>query len=98
MDDLLAGQGSDRSQLAWASTYYAFGLGLLGSLFLIIQLRRAQADRRTGQLLAILGIVGALAVASVGWPYWQLSREVRVIMPLVGGDFWSASLTDYLLP
>jgi len=83
---------------AWASTYYAFGLGLLGSLFLIIQLRRAQADRRTGQLLAILGIVGALAVASVGWPYWQLSREIRLIIPLEEVDFWSASLTDYLLP
>ncbi len=82
----------------WASTYYGFGLAMLGGLFLLLHLRRSGADRRTWQLLAVLAITAGLSMASVGWPYWQLSREIELAVPLEEVDFWSASLTDYFLP
>lgn len=82
----------------WASIYYGFGLALLGALYLLLQLRRAGSNRRVWQLIGMLAITATAIIASVGWPYWQLSREIRLVVPLEEVDFWSASLTDYLLP
>jgi len=82
----------------WSSTYYGFGLALLGTLYLLLQLRQSDSTQGTWQFAAVLAVAAAAATASVAWPYWQLSREIPLVVPLEEVDFWSASPTDYLLP
>jgi hypothetical protein len=86
---------------AWASAYYGLGLALLGPLFLLVQLRGQPGlarDRSAWRLLAALLVAGAIGLLPLALPHWQLGRTNRLAIPLEEVDFWSASVTDYLLP
>lgn len=83
---------------AWATFYYAFGLLLIGPIYLIFRLRGTAGDRKRWLQAGVLGLFVALALLPVSIPYWQLGQELSLEIPLDEVDFWSASLTDYLLP
>lgn len=86
---------------AWASIYYAFGILLLGSLYLLVRmgsLRAAFGDRESLRGLILLGLTTSAILLPLAAPYLSLRQEVRLTIPLEETDFWSASPTDYLLP
>jgi hypothetical protein len=83
---------------AWATFYYAFGLLILGPIYLFVRLRSTSLDRERWLQAGVLGLLVALALLPVSIPYWQLGQELTLKIPLDEVDFWSASLTDYLLP
>ncbi len=86
---------------AWASIYYAFGLLLLGPLYLFVRFATGESrvlDRKTvthaaAFLFLVLAITIPLAI-----PYLTLRTSINISIPLQDTDFWSASPTDYLLP
>jgi len=86
---------------AWASLYYAFALGLLGAIYLARRLGRPRAwwptlHIRYGVLL--IGSLATLCLLPAVAPQFELGRRVSLRIPLADVDFWSASITDYLLP
>jgi hypothetical protein len=86
---------------AWASIYYAFGMLLLGPVYLGARLRSLPSprlDRRTLTQLGVLGVLVLACLALVAVPYVQLGSVVDLRIPLQDNDFWSASPTDYFLP
>jgi len=86
---------------AWASIYYAFGLLLLGPSYLIVRLatvRQQLNDRRTLAHLAILLSLILMVSVPLALPYLRLREHVSLAIPLQDTDYWSASLTDYVLP
>ena len=93
---LLAATGF--AMAAWASFYYALGLLILGPLYLLVRLWRSSIDRaRWIQASALVLLVG-LVLVPAAIPYLQLGQELNLEIPLEEVDFWSASITDYLLP
>jgi hypothetical protein len=96
---LLAGLGFILA--AWAYLYYAAGLILLGPVFAWARLRSIRPRISARQLLAGAATIGAFALTALiplAVPYLQLSRQVQLNIPLEEVDFWSASVTDYLVP
>ena len=86
---------------AWASLYYAFALGLLGALYVLWRLRQTRSLWLTPHLrngILVLGSLLLLFLLPVIAPQLALGRSVPLAIPLEDVDFWSASLTDYMLP
>ncbi|NUM44923.1 MAG: hypothetical protein HUU38_09470 [Anaerolineales bacterium] len=86
---------------AWASPYYAAGLALLAPVYVLARIRISLAFFRSKQTWTSLGLMLALViifVVPVAWPYLQLGKQIDLEIPLDEVDFWSASLTDYLVP
>jgi hypothetical protein len=86
---------------AWAYLYYAAGLLLLGPVYALARLRPIRQAIRQRQVIAGAGLIGAISLAGLiplAVPYLQLSRQIELKIPLEEVDFWSASLTDYLIP
>lgn len=86
---------------AWAYLYYAAGLLLLGPVYMWARLRPMRQAIRQRQVVVGASTIGALALAALiplAVPYLQLSRQIQLNIPLEEVDFWSASLTDYLVP
>lgn len=86
---------------AWASIYYAFGMLLLGPIYIGARLGRLpfhRLDRRTLLQLGYLGLLVLVCVVPVVLPYLQLGSAIDLRIPLQETDFWSASPTDYILP
>jgi len=86
---------------AWASIYYAFGLLILGPLYLFVRLATVQShviDRRTIGHMAILLLLVLAITIPLALPYLTLRASVNLTIPLQDTDYWSASPTDYILP
>jgi len=86
---------------AWASLYYAFALGLLGSVYILWRLRRLRSLWHTLRVRHGILIIGGLALLFLLpaiAPQLDLGRRISLAIPLEDVDFWSASLTDYVLP
>lgn len=86
---------------AWAYLYYAAGLLLLGPVYAWARLRPLRQSIRERQVVIGAALIGALSLAALiplAVPYLQLSRQVKLNIPLEEVDFWSASPTDYLVP
>ena len=86
---------------AWASIYYAFGMLLLGLIYIWARLRSLPShrlDRRALLQLGFLGLLVLVCVVPVALPYLQLGSAIDLRIPLQDTDFWSASPTDYILP
>lgn len=86
---------------AWAYVYYAFGLLVLGPLYLIVRLvtvRQRLGERRTLAHLAFLLLLILLVTVPLAMPYLNLRESATLAIPLQDTDYWSASLTDYLVP
>ncbi len=86
---------------AWASIYYAFGLLLLGPLYLLVRLATDKSrafDRKTiAHLAALVGIVLAVTIP-LAIPYVALRGSSSLTIPLQDTDYWSSSPTDYIVP
>ncbi len=83
---------------AWATLYYAFGLLLLGTVFIIVRMHGTTLDRvRWLQAGTLILLVTLVLIPSI-LPQLQLGQELQLEIPLEEVDFWSASPTDYLLP
>jgi hypothetical protein len=85
----------------WASIYYAAGLLLLGPIYAVVRMRSLNLSLRDKQnriAIAILAAVVFLALGPLVLPYLQLGRQVNLIIPLDEVDFWSASVSDYVIP
>ena len=86
---------------AWAYLYYAFALGLLGSVYILWRLRQLRSSQNTTDIRRGILIIGGLAllllIPAIA-PQIALGRSVSLAIPLEDVDFWSASLTDYVLP
>ena len=86
---------------AWASLYYAFGLGLLGTIYILWRLRQLRSSWPTLRVrhgILIIGSLALLFLLPAIAPQVALRRSVSLAIPLEDVDFWSASLTDYVLP
>jgi hypothetical protein len=86
---------------AWASIYYAFGLLILGPIYVLARLgplRPLLRDRSAWTALGLLGLGLLVVLVPLTLPYIQLGQELDLKIPLEDTDFWSASPTDYLLP
>jgi hypothetical protein len=86
---------------AWASIYYAFGLLLLGPLYLVVRLAPYHShtvNRRTIAHLGILLFVVLAITIPLALPYLSLRSSSALKIPLQDTDYWSASPTDYILP
>ena len=85
----------------WASIYYAAGLLLLGPIYALVRMRplnQSLRDRQTWIAIAVLGVVIFLALGPLVLPYIRLGRQVDLLIPLDEVDFWSASVSDYVIP
>jgi hypothetical protein len=86
---------------AWASIYYAFGLLVLGPLYLVVRLTTSHSqvvNRRAIAHLAILLLLVLSATVPLALPYLSLRSSSDLTIPLQDTDYWSASPTDYILP
>jgi hypothetical protein len=86
---------------AWGSLYYAFGLALVGPIYVLWRRRRARVAVDSRQAWISLGVAAGICVIALmplALVYFNLSRQVSLRIPLEDVDFWSASLTDYLIP
>lgn len=83
---------------AWASIYYAFGMLLVGGLYLVLRMRSHRAPLPASRELMGLVAVVAVVLIPLALPYLDLSNQSSLAIPLDETDFWSASLTDYLVP
>lgn len=86
---------------AWASIYYAFGLLILGPIYVLARLgplRPLLRDRSAWTAMGLLGLGLLVVLVPLTLPYIQLGQELELQIPLEDTDFWSASPTDYLLP
>ena len=86
---------------AWASIYYAFGLLILGPLYLVVRLATSQSqvvNRRTIAHMAILLLLVVAITVPLALPYLSLRSSSDLTIPLQDTDYWSASPTDYILP
>lgn len=86
---------------AWAYVYYAVGLILLAPVYALARMRPLAPflkDRRTWRGVAFMLAMFLLTLIPLYLPYLQLGKEVQLQIPLDDVDFWSASLSDYLLP
>jgi hypothetical protein len=86
---------------AWGSLYYALGLALLGPVYILVRRRPVGAilqDRRARISLGVAAGIGVVALLPLGLAYFNASRQVSLRIPLEDVDFWSASLSDYLIP
>jgi hypothetical protein len=95
----LAGLGYFLS--AWASIYYAFGLLILGPLYLVVRLATSQrqvVNRNTIAHMAILLLLVLAITLPLALPYLSLRSSSDLTIPLQDTDYWSASPTDYILP
>jgi hypothetical protein len=85
----------------WAYLYYAAGLLLLGPIYALVRLRpleQSLTEKRTWMAVGLLGIIMLLALVPLALPYIQLGRQVDLLIQLDEVDFWSASVTDYVIP
>ena len=86
---------------AWASIYYAFGLLILGPLYLAIRLaaeRQSLTERRALFHLSMLVLSVIVVTVPLAIPYLNLRNSSTLVIPLQESDYWSASLTDFLVP
>ena len=86
---------------AWAYIYYAFGLLILGPLYLVVRLATSQSqvvNRRTIAHMAILLLLVVAITVPLALPYLSLRTSSDLTIPLQDTDYWSASPTDYILP
>jgi len=86
---------------AWASIYYAAGLLLLGPICAVVRMRplnQSLRDRQNWISIAILVLVAILALGPLSIPYIRLNRQVDLSIALDEVDFWSASVSDYVIP
>ncbi|TET84290.1 MAG: hypothetical protein E3J37_04025 [Anaerolineales bacterium] len=86
---------------AWASLYYAAGIMLLAPVYALIRMQPIRAylkNRRIWIGLSTIVIIILLGLVPLVLPYLELRQEVNLQIPLDDVDFWSASLSDYLLP
>ncbi len=86
---------------AWGSLYYALGLALVGPVYILLRRRPVRgilSDRRARVSLGIAAGICFIALLPLGLAYLKVSRQVSFRIPLEDVDFWSASLTDYLIP
>jgi hypothetical protein len=96
---LLAGLGYWLA--AWASIYYAFGLLLLGPLYLLVRLVTDKSrvfDRKSIAHLAALLILVLAVTIPLAMPYLTLRSSSSLTIPLQDTDYWSSSPTDYIVP
>lgn len=85
----------------WASMYYAFGLALLGFLYIGVRLWplfHSLRERNTRWGLAIIGLISVFGATLAMLPHWQLNEKISLRIPLGETDYWSASPSDYLIP
>jgi hypothetical protein len=86
---------------AWGSLYYAVGLALVGPVYILVRrrpLRELIGSRRTWISIGVAAALCALALLPLALAYFNLSRQVSIRIPLEDVDFWSASLSDYIIP
>ena len=86
---------------AWASIYYAFGLLILGPVYLVARLAKSQphaVNRKTIGHGAILLLLVLAITVPLALPYMALRSSSDLTIPLQDTDFWSASPTDYVVP
>ncbi|UCF60417.1 MAG: hypothetical protein JSV37_11720 [Anaerolineaceae bacterium] len=86
---------------AWASIYYAAGLLLLGPIYAAVRMRplkRSLRDRQNWYAIVILAVVALITLVPLSIPYIRLNRQVDLLISLDEVDFWSASVTDYVIP
>jgi hypothetical protein len=86
---------------AWASIYYAVGLLLLGPIYAVVRVRplkQSLRDRQNWIAIAILAVVVFLALGPLLLPYIRLSRQLNLLISLDEVDYWSASVSDYVIP
>lgn len=86
---------------AWASIYYAFGMLLLGLLYVYVRTSPSLSElRKPGSLksIGIAALIVGLVLLPLALPYAQLGGRERLEIPLDETDFWSSSPTDYLVP
>ena len=85
---------------AWGSLYYALGLALLGPVYIVLRTpshRRLWTDKRVRSSLVLVAGISVAALFPLSLAYLNLSQRVSLRIPLEDVDFWSASLTDYLI-
>jgi hypothetical protein len=86
---------------SWASIYYAFGLLILGPLFIIVRLATSHLpvfNRRTIAEMAIFLLLVVASTVPLALPYISLRSSSNLTIPLQDTDYWSASPTDYIVP
>jgi hypothetical protein len=86
---------------AWASIYYAFGLLILGPCYIIVRLAMIHRElnyRKTVTHLIILALLVIGATVPLALPYLSLRESSNLEIPLEDTDYWSASISDYLVP
>ncbi|HEY44873.1 MAG TPA: hypothetical protein G4O11_12910 [Anaerolineae bacterium] len=86
---------------AWASLYYAAGLLLLGPIYALVRLRplkQSLKEKKTWIAVGLLATIILVALGPLALPYIQLGRQVDLLIQLDEVDFWSASLSDYVIP
>jgi hypothetical protein len=86
---------------ALSSWYYGLSFGLLTPIFVVIRAKDAHWSQgwkgwfRGG---AAFGIVSIVLILPFLLPYLQVQQAGLAAVPLEQAAFWSASVTDYLLP
>jgi len=86
---------------AWASLYYAAGIMLLAPVYALIRMQPIRTyliDRRMWIGFSTMAIIILLGLVPLVLPYLELRQQVSLHIPLDDVDFWSASVSDYLLP
>ncbi|RME56543.1 hypothetical protein D6779_10440, partial [Candidatus Parcubacteria bacterium] len=86
---------------AWSSMYYALGIVLFGGVYIGVRLRpwgNLLRDKHIRRGIMLMGIVFVFGVAVTMFPYLQLRNRIALKIPLEETDYWSASLSDYLVP
>ena len=86
---------------AWASLYYAAGIMLLAPVYALIRMQPIRTflrDRRIRIGFGTMAIIILLGLVPLVLPYLELGQQVSLHIPLDDVDFWSESVSDYLLP
>ena len=86
---------------ALSSWYYGLALGLLTPVFLLFRAagtwRQLKWKRWLGGGAAFVAVAAVLLLPFL-LPYLRVQREGAAVIPLEQVAFWSASLTDYMVP
>ncbi|MCB0153998.1 MAG: hypothetical protein KDF65_04310 [Anaerolineae bacterium] len=86
---------------ALASWYYAVAGGLFMVVWGLVRLwpyGPALRDRRLWLALGLFAGAAGPLIWPFAWPYLTVLREAEISIPMENSNFYSASLTDYLLP
>ena len=86
---------------AWSSIYYAFGLMILGPVYIIVRLATFSTsifNRRTLVSMALLLFLVFAFTIPLALPYFSLGSSSDLSIPLQETDYWSSSPTDYIVP